>query len=383
MDKIRVLVVDDSVLIRQSLSQLLNRDAEIEVVCTAANGKIALSRLEQVCPDIVTLDVEMPQMGGIETLKWIREKHPKLPVIMVSSYTEPGSPQTLDAIALCANDYVTKPNFHPSDSTTLESMGELLIAKIKALRKRGLLNQMKASVSGQPSPLEKSTSGTSGLQAVHSLGESGILAIGVSTGGPNALAALIPALGDTLPVPVVIVQHMPPGFTRMLAERLASLSSLRIREGADGELLKAGDVWIAPGGRHMAVEPSREGVRIRLNDAPPENSCRPAVDVLFRSVAAAYGPKVLGVVLTGMGQDGLRGSQSICSAGGVILAQDEATSVVWGMPGAVATAGLPEKTLPLQELAPEILRRLSPRLRKTPLLVPLKSEPLQKTPAHE
>ena len=176
---------------------------------------------------------------------------------------------------------------------------------------------------------------------------------------------------------------MPPGFTRMLAERLASLSGLRIREGVEGELLKAGEVWIAPGGRHMAVEASRDGVRLRLNDAPPENSCRPAVDVLFRSVAAAYGSKVLGVVLTGMGQDGLRGSQSICSAGGVILAQDEATSVVWGMPGAVATAGLPEKILPLQELAPEILRRLSPRSRKTPPLVPLKSEPLQKPTAKE
>lgn len=380
MDKIRVLVVDDSVLVRQSLSQLLNKDEEIEVVCTAANGKIALSRLDQVCPDIVTLDVEMPQMGGIETLKWIREKHPKLPVIMVSSYTEPGAPQTLDAIALCANDYVTKPNFNPSDTTTFESMGELLIAKIKALRQRGLLIQMKASVAGPASPPEKRLPAPA---PVYSSGEAGILAIGVSTGGPNALAALIPALGDALPVPVVIVQHMPPGFTRMLAERLSSISRLRIREGVEGELLKAGDVWIAPGGRHMAVEQSRDGVRLRLNDAPPENSCRPAVDVLFRSVAAAYGPKVLGVVLTGMGQDGLKGSQSICSAGGVLLAQDEATSVVWGMPGAVATAGLPENILPLQELAPEILRRLSPRLRKTPPLVPLKSEPLQKTPAHE
>ncbi len=380
MEKIRVLVVDDSVLIRQSLSQLLNKDEEIEVVCTAANGKIALSRLDQVCPDIVTLDVEMPQMGGIETLKWIREKHPKLPVIMVSSYTEPGAPQTLDAIALCANDYVTKPNFHPSDTTTFESMGQLLIAKIKALRQRGLLLQMKASVSGKVSTPEKRPPAA---PSVYSSGEASILAIGVSTGGPNALAALIPALGDSLPVPVVIVQHMPPGFTRMLAERLSSLSGLRIREGVEGELLKAGEVWIAPGGRHMAVEASRDGVRLRLNDAPPENSCRPAVDVLFRSVAAAYGSKVLGVVLTGMGQDGLRGSQSICSAGGVVLAQDEATSVVWGMPGAVATAGLPEKILPLQELAPEILRRLSPRPRKTPPLVPLKSEPLQKPTAKE
>jgi two-component system chemotaxis response regulator CheB len=380
MDKIRVLVVDDSVLIRQSLSQLLNKDEEIEVVCTAANGKIALSRLDQVCPDIVTLDVEMPQMGGIETLKWIREKHPKLPVIMVSSYTEPGSPQTLDAIALCANDYVTKPNFNPSDTTTFESMGEILIAKIKALRQRGLLLQMKASVSGKVSTPEKRPPTA---PSVYSSGEASILAIGVSTGGPNALAALIPALGDSLPVPVLIVQHMPPGFTRMLAERLSSLSGLRIREGVEGELLKAGEVWIAPGGRHMAVEASRDGVRLRLNDAPPENSCRPAVDVLFRSVAAAYGSKVLGVVLTGMGQDGLRGAQSICSAGGVVLAQDEATSVVWGMPGAVATAGLPEKILPLQELAPEILRRLSPRPRKTPPLVPLKSEPLQKPTAKE
>jgi two-component system, chemotaxis family, protein-glutamate methylesterase/glutaminase len=380
MDKIRVLVVDDSVLVRQSLSRLLNGDPEIEVVCTAANGKIALSRLEQLCPDVVTLDVEMPLMGGIETLKWIREKHPKLPVIMVSSHTGSGSPQTLEAIALSASDYVTKPGFNSSESATLESMGELLISKIKSLRQRGLLLQMKASVAGNFSPPERKA--RPALPAPND-GEPEILAIGVSTGGPNALAALIPALGDNLPVPVVIVQHMPPGFTRMLAERLDSLSPLRVREGIDGELLKPGEVWIAPGGRHMAVEACRDGVRLRLNDAPPENSCRPAVDVLFRSVATGYGAKVLGVVLTGMGQDGLRGAQAICSAGGRVLAQDEATSVVWGMPGAVASAGLPEKILPLQDLAPEIIRRLSPRFRKTPPLLPLKSELLQKTPAHE
>jgi two-component system chemotaxis response regulator CheB len=284
MDKIRVLVVDDSVLIRQSLSQLLNKDEEIEVVCTAANGKIALSRLDQVCPDIVTLDVEMPQMGGIETLKWIREKHPKLPVIMVSSYTEPGSPQTLDAIALCANDYVTKPNFHPSDTTTFESMGQLLIAKIKALRQRGLLLQMKASVSGQTSAPERRAPAP---PPTHSAGDASILAIGVSTGGPNALAALIPALGDSLPVPVVIVQHMPPGFTAGLARRLDQLSELPVREAQSGEPVLRGHVYVAPGGKHMEIVRDVAGPRVLLTQGPTVHGVRPAADPLFVGSASA------------------------------------------------------------------------------------------------
>lgn len=186
-----------------------------------------------------------------------------------------------------------------------------------------------------------------------------IVAIGVSTGGPNALADVIPQLPAGLPVPVVIVQHMPPIFTKMLAERLASKSQIRVEEGRPGEILEPGHAWLAPGDFHMAVERSGTSVHLITHRAPPENSCRPAVDVLFRSVAEAYGPRALGVVMTGMGQDGLRGSERIREAGGRVLAQDEATSVVWGMPGFVAQAGLAEKVVPLDQIAAEIVLRVS------------------------
>jgi two-component system, chemotaxis family, protein-glutamate methylesterase/glutaminase len=185
-----------------------------------------------------------------------------------------------------------------------------------------------------------------------------ILAIGVSTGGPNALSALLPGLSRNFPVPIVIVQHMPPLFTRLLAERLAALWAFPAREGEAGALLRPGEIWLAPGGFHMEIAKATDGVRLRTHEGPAENSCRPAVDVLFRSVAQVFGPRSLAVVLTGMGQDGLRGCECIREAGGQVLAQDEASSVVWGMPGAVSQAGLAEKVLPLDELAAEINRRV-------------------------
>ncbi len=187
------------------------------------------------------------------------------------------------------------------------------------------------------------------------------MAIGVSTGGPKALATLLPGLAKNFPVPVLIVQHMPPLFTRMLAERLAAVSGFTTREGENGALLLPGEVWVAPGGLHLELERSGTTVRLRTQDGPPENSCRPAVDVLFRSVALLYGSRTLAVVLTGMGQDGLRGCERIREAGGQVLAQDEASSVVWGMPGAVSQAGLANRVLPLSQLAFEINRRVQPR----------------------
>jgi len=200
-----------------------------------------------------------------------------------------------------------------------------------------------------------------------------LLAIGVSTGGPNALAELMPAIGIGLPVPIVIVQHMPPLFTRLLAERIGSVSGIPCREGAADEVLRPGEAWVAPGGFHMEVRRDKTQVRIALTEDKPENSCRPAVDVLFRSAALAYGPRVLAVVLTGMGQDGLRGSEVIRQAGGQILAQDEASSVVWGMPGAVAEAGLADKILPLNQIAQEIRRRIEAGSKPAfPLLTPSK-----------
>jgi len=351
MDKIRVLIVDDSAVIRRLLSDLLKEDPQIEVVGMAGNGELALPKIQQLHPDLVTLDVEMPVMDGLETLKALRKTHPKLPVIMFSTLTERGSSATMDALSLGASDYVTKP---ANVGSVIEGMGRIredLIPKIKALCGRT------SPFAAVPAPQRIEARFPRIARGSRGAGID-IVAIGVSTGGPNALAELMPALGKNFPVPVVIVQHMPPLFTRLLAERLGAISGFKCQEGSAGQMLRPGQLWVAPGGFHMETERVRDGVILQLNEERPENSCRPAVDVLFRSVAKAYGSKVLSIVLTGMGQDGLKGCEAIAAAGGQVLVQDEASSIVWGMPGAVSAAGLADKVLPLKELAPEILRRI-------------------------
>jgi len=347
MSKIRVLIVDDSVVIRRLLSENLSSDPAIEIAGTAADGLIGLAKIAQLNPDIVILDVEMPVMDGLRTLAEIRKVYASLPVIMFSTLTGVGTSATIEALVLGASDYATKPT---SADHARDSVREELIPKIKTLCHW----ELKSETAAKKLPLSTKT-------AIHAAGASApvqILAIGVSTGGPNALAALLPALDKAIPVPVVIVQHMPKVFTSLLASRLASVSGFSVREGKMGERLHPGEVWIAPGGYHMEVEKTFDGISLRTHEGPPENSCRPAVDVLFRSVAAVYGPGVLAVVLTGMGQDGLRGSEKILDAGGRVLAQDQESSVVWGMPGAVSQAGLADNVLPIDKLAAEINRRV-------------------------
>jgi two-component system, chemotaxis family, protein-glutamate methylesterase/glutaminase len=357
MRKIRILVVDDSVVIRRMVTDALAADPGLEVAGSAANGRIALSKIPQVNPDLVTLDIEMPEMDGLEALRELRKTYTKLPVIMFSTLTERGASATLDALALGANDYVTKPSNVGSASAALERIREQLIPKIKAL-----CRVSPPPSSTQATALPKPAAAPRVFPRIETRGQGApaeIIAIGVSTGGPNALAEVIPQLPASLPVPVVIVQHMPPIFTKLLAERLAAKSQIRVEEGRPGERLEPGRAWVAPGDFHMAVERKAAGVQLVTHRQPPENSCRPAVDVLFRSVAEVYGPRALGVVMTGMGQDGLRGSERIREAGGRVLAQDEATSIVWGMPGFVAQAGLAEKVLPLDQIAAEIVLRVS------------------------
>ena len=351
MSKIRVLVVDDAVVVRRIVTDVLGADAEIEVVGAAANGKIALQKLTQVNPDLVTLDVEMPEMDGPTTLRALRKTHPKLPVIMFSTLTARGAATTLDCLAAGANDYVTKPANVGSVATAMERIRDELIPKIKAL----CGHKPPVKPAGTPAaPMAKPVAlkpvvRTKALEAV---------VIGVSTGGPNALADVMPHIAENLPVPMLIVQHMPPVFTKMLAERLDAKSKVTVKEAAAGDVLKPGHVYIAPGDYHMTIEKVAGISRIKLNQDAQENSCRPAVDVLFRSAAAAFGPNVLAVVLTGMGQDGLHGGEVIRAAGGSMICQDQATSVVWGMPGFVAKAGLAEAVLPLNSIAPEINRRV-------------------------
>ena len=355
MPKIRVMVVDDAVVVRRMVSDVLASDPDLEVAATAPNGKIALAKIPQVNPDLITMDVEMPEMNGLETLKELRKTYPMLPVIMFSTQTQRGAGATLDALALGATDYVTKPANVGSVAEGMQRLREQLIPKIRLYCKSKI--QASASVSIRPPSTPK---GEVGGMRLASPGTSMIelLAIGVSTGGPNALAELLPQLPGDLPVPVVIVQHMPPVFTQLLSNRLDGQCAIRVHEGMAGGKLRPGQAWIAPGDFHMSILNAASGKMLTLHQGPPENSCRPAVDVLFRSAVECYGSGVLGVILTGMGQDGLRGCERIHEAGGQILAQDEASSVVWGMPGFVARAGLAEKVLPLKEMAQEIVRRV-------------------------
>jgi len=346
--KLRVLIVDDAVVVRRILSETLTADPDLEVF-SAANGRIALQKLDQVSPDIVTLDVEMPELDGIETLKELRKARPLLPVIMFSTLTERGAAATLDALAAGANDYLTKPANVGSVALASARIKEELIPRIKVLCRFRQLSQQAAQSPAAVASVIRPASGVRGPVDV--------VAIGVSTGGPNALSAILPALPGDLPVPVVIVQHMPPIFTRLLAERLAAQCSVGVEEASPGMILSPGKVIIARGGVHMALRRVGGRVSVELNNDPPENSCRPAVDALFRSASAAYGARMLGVVLTGMGSDGLRGCEIIREAGGQVIVQDEATSVVWGMPGFVARAGLAESQLPLQQIAFEIVSR--------------------------
>jgi two-component system chemotaxis response regulator CheB len=347
VSKIRVLIVDDAVVFRRLVADELSADPALEVVGTAANGRIALARLPQVNPDLVILDVEMPVLDGLATLQEIRKTYPKLPVIMFSALTERGAAATLDALALGATDYFAKPTGAGGPAASLQVIREELIPEIKALCRRTPAADPPAPAAGV---------GSAFLPKLRT-GPVEVVAIGTSTGGPNALADLFSGLPTDLPVPVVVVQHMPPMFTRLLAERLSAQSALRVEEARPDGVLRPGHAWIAPGDHHVVVV--RDGVeaRVRLNQDPPENSCRPAADVLFRSVAKTFGPAALAVVLTGMGQDGLRGCEAIRAAGGQVIAQDEATSVVWGMPGFVTRAGLADRVLPLGMIAPEVVRR--------------------------
>lgn len=354
MSKIRVLVVDDAVVMRKLITEALAHDPEFEVAGTAPNGRIALQKISQINPDAVTMDVEMPVMDGVTTLKEIRKIAPKLPVIMFSTLTQKGAATTLDALAMGANDYVTKPANVGSVREGIEAVAHELIPKIRVHCKRLTApvfesNPAKFVRSIAPAPVR------TGSRPVE------IVCIGTSTGGPNALAEVFAKLPAGLPAPVVVVQHMPPMFTAMLAQRLTLVSKVPCVEATEGMPLQAGRAYIAPGGRHMEVSNAGGKLHLRLHDGPLENSCRPSVDVLFRSVAKVFGEGTLAVVMTGMGQDGLRGCERIREAHGRVLVQDEATSVVWGMPGSVAHAGLADEELPLAQIAGEIGRRVFAR----------------------
>lgn len=361
MPRIRVLVVDDAVVIRRMLSTVVEQDPALELAGVAANGRIALQRIEQVNPDVVTLDIEMPELDGIATLREIRRTHPKLPVIMCSTLTGRGAAATIEALSAGANDYITKPANVGGIVEGMKVMEQELVPKIKALCAHLLPEEHVAPL--RPVRAERPVARLPLPPRPAVRGPVDAIAIGTSTGGPNALHDVFSALPSAPDVPIFVVQHMPPLFTGMLAERLSKIGLVPFHEGAEGMLVEPGHAYLAPGGHHMEVR--RDGVRVKLHlhDGPQENSCRPAVDVLFRSVAPVYGGGLLAVVMTGMGQDGLRGCQHVRERGGEIVVQDEATSVVWGMPGYVAEAGLADAIVPLPRIAGEIARRVRDRRR--------------------
>jgi two-component system, chemotaxis family, protein-glutamate methylesterase/glutaminase len=472
---ISVLVVDDSVVIRRLITDSLVCDPKIRVVGTASNGRVAIAKVEQLRPDIVTLDVEMPVMDGLETLRALRPRYPRLPIIMFSTLTAAGATATLDALAAGATDYVTKPANVGSIRESILSVREQLIPRIHALcgprGRQGPLRQPlrpafeRSGPIGRPGPgggnaggggagggnagggagggnaggtgggagaggsggaaprllgnphghwaLSGSTpqaaSGPTGAGS-HGAGSHGagsnsagsnsagsnsagsngaghgaagarqhggagaepkakpvrihsdrvdIIAIGCSTGGPDALSKILRALPANLPVPIVVVQHMPPVFTKMFAERLDKTCAMTVVEAADNMMISQGTVYIAPGDLHLEVARRGQEVVTKTQSGPPENFCRPAADALFRSVSSVYGKSALAVVLTGMGQDGRRGCEVLHLAGAEIVAQDEATSVVWGMPGAVTNAGLADSVLPLGNVASHLISRMT------------------------
>jgi two-component system, chemotaxis family, protein-glutamate methylesterase/glutaminase len=346
MNPIRVLVVDDSATVRRILRILISEDPELELAGVAANGRIALAVMEQVVPDLVTLDLEMPEMDGLAALRHLRRERPHLPVVVFSSATTRGAIATLEALAQGATDYVTKPAGAMATDEAFNCIRQQLLPKVKALCTRRNRHRLHARVS-------RTNTGETNHDALVE-----IVAIGTSTGGPNALAEVLSVLPRDLPVPLVIAQHMPALFTHFLAERLAAVCVLPVREAKGGERLLPGTVWLAPGGVHLAVWRRAGIARLQLLAEPAEHACRPSVDVLFRSLADSFGASVLAVVMTGMGRDGLQGAREICTAGGRVWAQDATTSVVWGMPGLVVEDGLAERVLPLPMIGSQLVQAI-------------------------
>lgn len=367
-------------MVRRMLSDVLGQDDGIEVVGHAIDGKFALQKIRELDPDLVTMDIEMPGQNGLQTLDELRAARIKVPVIMFSTLTDRGASSTLDALAKGACDYVCKPSNKGSVDEVVRSIHRELVPKIKAAvgRKVGakltglvatarpsLLNARRPAAAGAGPERPEAPRNVARKIAPSSRLE--LLTIGISTGGPNALNEFLPKLPADFPAPILIVQHMPPVFTRLLAERLDAKCALSVSEAKGGERPAPGQVLIAPGDHHMVVMPDRTGCSIKLTQDPPENSCRPAVDPLFRTAAQIYGNRMLALVMTGMGSDGFEGCKAVIAGGGEIWAQDEASSVVWGMPGFVTNAGLVDRIVALDRMAVEVIARFPSRAATRPL----------------
>ena len=377
--RLRIAVVDDSVVVRRLVADTLLHDPRVAEVRTASDGREGAELVRAMRPDLVTMDIEMPVLDGIGAVRAIRAFDRRVPIIMFSTLTEAGARATIEAMSAGATDFVTKPGQARSLAASLQTVRRDLVEKVIALT-GGPTPHNALSVPPPPRPAaDGAPVGTTAPAAPSApvratrpglpAAAPRILAIGASTGGPEALARVLPALPADFPVPVVVTQHMPPMFTRMLAERLDAACTLRVREAADGDPLTPGTVLLAPGGRHLSVARDGTSLRARLTDTPPVNSCRPAVDVLFASLPPLLGGAVLAVVLTGMGADGASGAAAIAAAGGRVWVQDEATSVVWGMPGATFVTGVVEQVLPIDRVAETLIRTVATRPGRRPVPV--------------
>ncbi len=359
----KVLVVDDSAVIRGLISRWLEQDPEIKVVSSAGNGLMAIRQLQRTPADVVVLDIEMPEMDGITALPKLLEVDPKLKVVMASTLTRRNAEISLRALEAGASDYVPKPS-STRELQQADVFRRELVEKVKALgaARRLQVNSGASAPLRAPSsaaaPVAPARQGLYGNQAIalrkFPTLPPKVLAIGSSTGGPQALFEVFGALRGKLKLPVFVTQHMPATFTAILSEHIAKILGADCHEAVDGEAVEAGKVYVAPGNWHMTVAERGGRQVIALNQNPPENFCRPSVDPMLRSLVSVYGGRVLTVILTGMGHDGLEGSRAVTEAGGCVIAQDEASSVVWGMPGAVASGGLCSAVLPLKEVGPMV-----------------------------
>ena len=362
-DPIRVMVVDDSVVVRGLVSRWIEEEPGLAVAASLRNGRDAVDHLERVDPDVVILDIEMPELDGISALPLMLAKKRDLVVIMASTLTRHNAEISLKALSLGAADYIPKPETNRG-VTTSASFRRELIEKIRELggrRKRRRPPRTPAPAAPAPQPALRAPEPSAPVRLrPFAPTPPRVLVIGSSTGGPQALTSVLSNLRGLIPrVPVLITQHMPPTFTTILAEHIARAAGCPAHEGIDGEPVVAGTIYVAPGGKHMQAVKREGGVFIALDDGPLVNYCKPAVDPLFRSAARTWGSAVLALVLTGMGSDGAKGGAEIIAQGGSVIAQDEASSVVWGMPGAAAHAGICSAVLPLDQIAPKIVRLFS------------------------
>lgn len=361
MDKLKALVVDDSVLYRKILSDILSSFSDVEVIGAAHNGKSALQKIKDLKPDLVTLDFEMPELNGIQTLREMKKIAPDTKAVMVSAHTQNGAKITMEALEEGAFDFIAKPDTQSlaDNKITLRRQLQPIInvvsVKIRLKGKPKAIQPKPVVAPPQPKPRPATTNISQRMRAVMT-SKVDIVGLGISTGGPNALTQVIPKLPENFKVPVLIVQHMPPLFTAALAESLNRKSRINVQEAKDGTVLSPGNVYIAPGGKQMKIE--KEGASspiIKITNDPPENNCKPAVDYLFRSLAKIYKGNSLGVIMTGMGSDGTKGLIILKKLGSKVIAQDERTCTVFGMPMEAIRAGVVDVVAPLHNIANEII----------------------------